>query len=391
VRIVIAPDSFKGSMSALAAAQAMAAGVCDALPDAETILVPLADGGEGTVDAMAAAVPGSKTIPRRVIGPLGGDVSAELAVLADERHTVVVEMAAASGLTLVDPERRDPMRSSTFGTGQVIEYALSVPGIRRMVIGLGGSATNDCGVGALAALGVAFFDGEGRSIDGVPNAGTLPLISRADACKAPDTRGIEIIIACDVTNPLCGPNGAAAVFGPQKGVTPEMVPILDGYLAGFAPILDRIESQRRPAAASALDSTPIAQRPGAGAAGGLAAALMSVFPEAHVRPGIDIVLEVSGFDRLLEHADLVITGEGKLDAQTLSGKTIGGILRRTKPRGIRAIALAGMVDQASADKLRPYGLESAHALMDMTDSVEDAMAHGPELLRALARRVLAWS
>ncbi len=383
MKILIAPDSFKGSLTAVDAAAAMARGVTRAFPEAEIVTVPLGDGGEGTVDAMVAAVPDSKRSIRRVTGPFGAPVDAHFGILGDGK-TAVVEMAAASGITLVDPSELDPLAATTFGTGELIRAALGEPGIEHLIIGLGGSATNDGGAGALQALGVRFIGSSGHYVHEPIIAGELDWIEVVEAAVDYLPIRLCVTIACDVTNPLTGPNGASAVFGPQKGADPATVAILDSLLSQFASHLDDLYEQR-----GGYNDTPIAQRPGAGAAGGLGAGLMALFPAADFRPGIDVVLDAARFDAHLADADLVLTGEGKLDSQTLSGKAIDGVLRRTRAAGVPAIAFAGVVDPATAATLGTLGLESAHALLPRAASVADAMARAAELLEAAVAEALA--
>ncbi|HEX5322194.1 MAG TPA: glycerate kinase, partial [Capsulimonadaceae bacterium] len=245
MKVVIAPDSFKGSLTAKDAAEAMAAAVHQARPDVETQSFPLGDGGDGTVDALVAAVPGSRKVHCRVMGPLGEPVRAYYGLLGQQGHPAVVEMAAASGLTLVPEDKRDPLETTTYGTGELIGYAAGEPGVDRVIVGLGGSATNDGGAGALQALGVCFFDRSGIELPSPIRARDLPRIARADWRRAGALQERLIVtIACDVTNPLCGAMGASYVFGPQKGATPEVARELDDILYGFSPILDRMYQER---------------------------------------------------------------------------------------------------------------------------------------------------
>jgi glycerate kinase len=362
----------------------MARGIRRAIPDAEIALVPLGDGGEGTVDAMVAAVPGSRRVTKRVIGPIGASVDATFGVLGPDGATAVIEMAAASGITLVSAEDLDPLAATTFGTGELIRAAISEPGVSRLVIGIGGSATNDGGVGALQALGVRFIGSAGDYLPEPIVAGELDDIEVIESAVDYLPVHLKVTVACDVTNPLTGPNGASTIFGPQKGADPATVAILEGLLCRFSSHLDDLYEQR-----GGYSATPIGQRPGAGAAGGLGAGLMAVFPAAEFRPGIDVVLDAADFDKQLADADLVLTGEGKLDSQTLSGKAIDGILRRTRAAKVPAIAFAGAVESAAADTLATLGLESAHALMSKANSVADAMERAAELLEELVYEALS--
>ncbi|MDR3707522.1 MAG: glycerate kinase [Capsulimonadaceae bacterium] len=383
MKIIIAIDSFKGSLSATEAADAVARGIQRVAANTIIRKNPLGDGGEGTVDALAAAIPASQIFQANVHGPLGSPVDARFAVLGPDGRVAAIEMAAASGITLIRPSERNPLRTSTYGVGELIRAALSRPGVTELVVGLGGSATNDGGSGALQALGVEFTDRNGEKIGHPITGGDVQEIAGFDSPGGVFENLVSLTLACDVTNPLCGTLGASAVFGPQKGATSELVTRLDGDLARFASILDRLCKAR-----GGRHGGPIADIPGAGAAGGLSAGLLAFFPGAVLRPGIDIVLDTVGFDGLLDDADLVITGEGKLDSQTLGGKAIDGVLRRAAARSVPAIAFAGAVEASSAAALAPRGLRAAYGLMEIASSVEDAMSHAGELLEELvAQRI----
>ena len=303
MKIVIAPQSFKGSISALEAARAIERGVRAAAPEAETVLVPVADGGDGTLDALVDST-GGQVFRSTVTGPLGRPLDAVWGVMGDGR-TAIVEMALASGLALIPPRRRDPRITTTRGTGEIIKEALD-RGFSRIIVGLGGSATNDGGAGMASALGVHFWDAEGCPLPG--GGAALDRLARIDASGLHPALAQAVIVgATDVTNPLCGPTGASAIYGPQKGASPEIVAELDAALGNFARVV-RQDLGR-----------DVAERPGAGAAGGLGAGLM-VFTGAELRSGIDMVCEVLEFDRHLEGADLVITGEGRADHSTIYDK-----------------------------------------------------------------------
>jgi glycerate kinase len=375
MKIVIAPDSFKGSLSAADAAEAMAAGVKQVFPNAETVLIPLADGGEGTVDAWIRACGGRLEV-RRVTGPLGETMSASFGALADDDRTAVVETAAASGLTLVPMDRRNPLHTTTYGTGELIRHAIE-SGTRRVIIGLGGSATNDGGAGALQALGVRFVDPQGAPIP-IPATGTtLASIVAFDGSAAMAIPGdVEIVLASDVMNPLIGEAGASAVYGPQKGATPEMVAALDMALTHYASILARDLG------------VDVANVPGAGAAGGLGAALMAFFG-AHSRSGIDLILDAAGFDDAAVDADFVITGEGSIDGQTLSGKAVAGVVSRIKKLGgAVVIAVGGIVDDAAREDLNRAGVDFIEAASPADMPRDEAMARAAELVEAATSRVL---
>ncbi len=323
-RIVVAADSFKGSLSSLEVGEAVAAGVSEVMPDVECVIVPVADGGEGTVEALVAAL-GGEFVMSRVTGPLGDVVEAKYGICGD---TAVIEMAAASGLPLINKEKRNPWLATSFGTGELIRDALQ-RGCRKFLIGLGGSATNDAGVGMLQALGFNFLDKDGNEVG--RGGGELDRIVKIDSTHAlPELQESEFIVACDVNNPLTGPNGASRVFGPQKGADSTMVEKLDDALKSFA----RVVKEER--------GEDVSTFPGAGAAGGMGFAFL-VFLNSHLQRGVEMVLEAVNFDTLLQDADLVITGEGRLDAQTVMGKTPYGVLKHAKELDVPVIAIGGSV------------------------------------------------
>ncbi|TBU94801.1 glycerate kinase [Stutzerimonas kirkiae] len=363
MKIVIAPDSFKESLSAPAVAAAIARGWLQVYPQAECLLRPMADGGEGTVDAVLAAVGGERR-ECRVSGPLGDTVTAHWGWL--DEATAVIEMAAASGLHLVPREHRDIRRASSHGTGELILQALDA-GATRIILGLGGSATNDAGAGLLQALGMRFLDARGHAL---PAGGAaLANLDQLDLSGL-DARllSTRIEVAADVDNPLCGPRGASAVFGPQKGATPEYVAELDNALGHFA---------RVGAATLGEDHSRF---PGAGAAGGLGFAARA-FLKASFRPGIELVAELSGLAAALEGAELVITGEGRMDAQTLHGKAPVGVARLAHKAGVPVIALAGSLGD-DYQALYDAGIEAAFSLVPGPLSLEQAMADSASELQA---------
>jgi glycerate 2-kinase len=370
VKIVIAPDSFKGSLSAVAAAAAMAAGAREVFPGAEIVELPVGDGGEGTVEAMVRAT-GGQRVGVRVTGPLGEPVEAAYGLLGDGR-TAVVEMAAASGLGLVPPERRDARRTTSIGTGELIRAALAA-GAERLIIGIGGSATNDAGAGAMTALGARFLDAKGAELP--PGGAALAQLEHIDLShfQRPPV-GTEVVIASDVTNPLCGPTGASAIYGPQKGAGPEDVAALDAALERWAAIVARDVG------------AAVRDLPGAGAAGGLGAALRA-FLGARMERGVELVLDAVGFDRYLEGADLVLTGEGKIDAQTAFGKTIAGVGARCRARKVPALAFAGWLGDDLPD-LREIGIAGMACLLPRPMSLEEAMRDAAALLRSAVTRTL---
>jgi glycerate kinase len=334
VRVVVAPDKFKGSLGAADVAAALAAGVRDVLPDARCVLVPMADGGDGTVEAFLAG--GAQARGLTVSGPLGVPVEAEYARAGE---LAVIEMAAASGLVLPGP--RNARRATTRGTGELLRDALD-GGAIRIVLGIGGSATTDGGAGALAALGARFLDASGTELDPTPEA--LVRLERVDLTGLdPRLRAVDLAIACDVDNPLLGPHGAAAVYGPQKGASADDVAFLDGVLARLADAL------------AAAGGRELRDVPGAGAAGGLGWALASVCG-ARLERGVVLVAAARGLAEALRGADLCLTGEGRIDVQTLHGKVVDGVADVARAAGVPVIAFGGSVDPAAEPALRARGV-----------------------------------
>jgi glycerate kinase len=374
MKIVIAPDSFKESLSALQVASAIEAGMREIWPDATYVKVPVADGGEGTVQAMIDAT-GGKLVEHAVTGPLGEKVAAFYGLVegATEGALAVIEMAAASGLESVPPARRNPMLTTSRGTGELIRMALDA-GARRFVLGVGGSATNDGGAGMLQALGVRLLDLDGREIG--PGGGELARLDRIDITSLDARVGeSEFQIACDVANPLVGPQGASAIFGPQKGATPEMVAQLDANLRHYADIVKRDLGQS------------VADMPGAGAGGGIAAAMV-VFLKGRLRPGVEIVTEAVGLDAHVADADLVVTGEGRIDGQTVQGKTPMGVARVARAHGKPVIGIGGSL-ALDAGAVHEHGIEAVFAAVGRPCSLEEALAAGADNLRLAARNVAA--
>lgn len=358
MKIVLAPDSFKGSLSASRACAAMQRGVARVYPDAEVELCPLADGGEGSLDALLTATGGyDKTV--RVRGPLGQSVEACWGILPDGKG--VIEMAQASGLTLLAPEKRDAKAASTFGTGQLIAAALTA-NCREILVAIGGSATTDGGAGALAALGIRFWDERGVVLwEGGAN---LAKLHTADLRFFDERlKKVSFTLLCDVSNPLTGSNGAARVYGPQKGATPEDVEILDAALANFAAVTSRTLGR------------DLSNQPGAGAAGGLGFGLMA-YCGAAVRPGVEVVMEAVGFAEKLAGADLVLTGEGSIDAQTMNGKVVAGVCRAAK---VPVVAFGGRVE-LNREQMDRMGLHSAFAIADEERGIEYSMENAAALL-----------
>src|SRR5213080_886290 len=342
MRIVIAPNAFKGSLSALQAAEAIRDGVLAAAADADLVLVPIADGGDGTVDALIAATDGERRT-LRVRGPLTDHVDADYGVI-DNGKTAVIEMAKAAGLALVPSQRRDPRVTTTYGVGELLQHAYD-NGARHFIVGIGGSATNDGGAGMAQALGYHLLDDEGHELS--PGGLALKRLARIHVGGIhANWKQAEVDVACDVTNPLTGPNGASAVYGPQKGGTPEMVAELDAALKQFA------EISRRDL------GVDVEQLPGAGAAGGLGAGLVA-FTGARLRPGAEMVMEALRLDDRLAGAGLVITGEGRLDSQTARfGKGPAAVARHARLAGIPVVAIGGSVADETELRLLFDGLEA---------------------------------
>jgi len=359
--IILAPDSFKESLTARQVCVAMQAGLEQVFPDARYVHVPMADGGEGTVQSLVDATGG--TVRRaRVTGPLGGAVEAEFGILGDG-ETAVVEMAAASGLELVPAADRDVRRATTYGTGELISVCLDL-GARRLVLGIGGSATNDGGAGMAQALGAQLLDGSGRTLP--PGGAALANLARIDVSGLdPRLRDCAIEVASDVTNPLTGPTGASAVYGPQKGATPADVTELDAALEHYADIVRRDLGRS------------VGQVPGAGAAGGLGAGLLA-FTRARIGSGIDIVIRLTGLVDHVAQADLVLTGEGRMDGQTRYGKTPFGVASVARAAGTPVIGIAGSVGE---------GVEELAEYFDAIIPVIGRVAPLPEVLAEAASNV----
>ena len=370
IKVIIAPQEFKGTLSALAAAEAIDRGVRAALPEAETVLVPVADGGDGTLDALVEGS-GGRVFRSVVTGPLGQPLEALWGVMGDG-HTAVVEMALASGLALVPPQLRNPSITTTRGTGEIINEALA-RGFSRIVVGLGGSATNDGGAGMASALGARFLDAEDHTL---PDGGAaLARLAKVDVSNLnPKLAHTSISGATDVTNPLCGPTGASAVYGPQKGASPEMVAELEAALKNYDRVLRRDLG------------TDVGERPGAGAAGGLGAGLMA-FAGAELQSGIDMVCEVVDFDAHLQGADLVITGEGRADRSTTFNKAPVGVAGRALARGVPTLLLAGGLGPGHQE-LYQHGIAAMVCIADGPMSFRQSLGRTAELLEGAAERAL---
>ncbi|MGL5344643.1 MAG: glycerate kinase [Plesiomonas sp.] len=355
MKIVIAPDSYKESLTAMEVATAIESGFRKILPDAEYVKLPMADGGEGTVQSLIDAT-GGEIIHCQVTGPLGEQVDAFYGLMGDQQ-TAVIEMAAASGLHLVTPEQRNPLQTTTYGTGELILAALE-RGVHRIIIGIGGSATNDGGIGMAQALGIHLLDKQGKEIG--YGGGALARLATIDMSGLdPRLAHIEIEVACDVDNPLCGLKGASQVFGPQKGATPEMVAQLDANLAHYA---DLMQVQL---------GCDVKNRAGAGAAGGLGAALMGLL-QASLRPGIDIVMDAVNLCDVVCDADLVITGEGRIDSQTIHGKTPIGVARAAKQFNKPVIGIAGCLAN-DCDVVHLHGIDAVFSVVPRSVSLAEAL------------------
>ena len=370
MKIVIAPQGFKGSLDATRVAQAIEEGVKRALPQAVTVLKPMADGGEGTVRALISAS-GGKIVSTRVTGPLGDKVSAGWGIFPDGT-SAVIEMAATSGITLIPSGRLNPLLTTTYGTGELILAALE-HGCRSIIVGLGGSATNDGGAGMAQAIGARLLDKEGRDL--LPGGAALIKLQHIDV-SAIDTRitDSEILAATDVTNPLCGEKGSSAVYGPQKGATPEMVEQLDVALEHYADVIKRDLG---------INVTDV---PGAGAAGGLGAGLLA-FTGAKIISGIEVVIEASGLVAELHDADLVFTGEGRLDGQSAYGKVPAGVARRAKQFGVPVIAITGSLGNGYESIYR-LGVNSVLVTAPGPVSLEESMANAAPLIVDAAERAM---
>ncbi|MBR7837157.1 glycerate kinase [Actinospica durhamensis] len=368
--MVIAPDKFKGSLTALEVAEAVAAGLRTARPQVELRCVPVADGGDGTVDAAVSA--GFERRAARVRGPLGEPVSAHFAV---SNHTAVVELAEASGLRRLAPGVFDPLHASTYGTGELIRAALDA-GARTLVLGVGGSASTDGGAGMLAALGARFLDNSGGELE--PCGASLTEVASVDLSGLDERIGqTEVILATDVDNPLLGTFGAAAVYGPQKGAAPEDVLALETGLGRLVDVLTKQLGEHAVAAAA---------QPGAGSAGGVGYGAI-VGLGARVRPGIELMLELLGVEQAMRGASLAVTGEGSLDEQSLRGKAPVGVARLAALHGVRTVAVCGRLT-LTQDQLHRAGIARALALTELEPDVERSMADAASLLTALAPRLL---
>jgi glycerate kinase len=362
VKVLVAPNAFKGSLTASQAAAAIARGVREALPDAEVVEVPVADGGDGTVEALVSANHGEYRSVE-VQGPLGDPVTAQYGLI-DSGRTAVIEMATASGLTLIPPDRRDPRRASTYGFGQLLEAVRSA-GVSGVIAGIGGSATNDGGAGMAQALGYRLLDAEGKDL--VRGGAALARLTRIDSSGFDRSwSSVKVRVACDVTNPLTGPHGASAVYGPQKGADEQMIRELDAALGRLAMVIERDLGKR------------VADVPGAGAAGGAGAGLLA-FLDAELLPGAPLVVDATGLDAHLAGADLVITGEGQIDEQTAYGKAPGEVAKRAKAAGVPVLLLAGSKGPGW-EALKELGVSSVQTLREEGEDLEQSIRDADRML-----------
>lgn len=369
MKIVIAPDSFKESLTALEVAQAIHTGFARIFPDADYCLIPMADGGEGSVQSLIDATQGSLQ-KIMVKAPLVNSVEAFFG-LSGDKQTAFIEMAAASGLHLVPFEQRNPLITTSFGTGELIKAALDL-GVKKILLGIGGSATNDAGAGMLQALGVKFLNSSQQEIGF--GGEQLSQIERIDLSQL-DSRlqNVEIIVACDVDNPLCGERGASAIFGPQKGATVEMVQTLDSALAHFA---EKVKQQL---------GIDIADKAGSGAAGGMGGGLQ-ILPQVQLKAGVEIIIEATHLAEKLQDADLVITGEGRMDAQSIAGKTPIGVARTAKVFGKPVIAIVGCLRE-DYPVVYQYGIDAVFPIIRQLNTLEDTLKLGHDNLISAAENI----
>ena len=370
MKFVLAPDSFKESMTSMEACLAMERGIKKVFEDAECIKVPMADGGEGTVDALVNATDG-EFVEVEVTDPLGRRINARYGILGDG-NTAVIEMAKASGIELIKREERNPYITTTYGTGELIKDAVN-RGIKHILIGIGGSATNDAGAGMLQALGVKLLDSEKQEIPfGGASLEKVEYIEKGNIDEL--LKDVTIEVACDVTNPLVGENGASHIFGPQKGATPEMVEVLDNNLRHFASKVNEVLG---------ID---IANAAGSGAAGGLGGALLA-FLDAELKSGIDLVIKYTNLEDKVKDCDYVFTGEGAIDGQTIFGKTPMGVLKVGNKHNIPVMAFAGKVDPESSN-LYDEGMNSIHCIMRGVENLDDALKNGSSNLERTTESVV---
>lgn len=368
MKIVVAPDSFKESMTAKEVCEYIEKGLKAVSKNWEIIKIPMADGGEGTLDALIDSTKG-KIFYEQTVGPLGDDLTSRFGILG-EKNIAVIEMASTSGLELISPEKRNPYITTTFGTGQLILKALDL-NVEKIILGIGGSATNDGGAGMLQALGAKLLDENNNQIG--YGGYELSRLKKIDFSELDERlKKVEILVACDVTNPLTGENGASHIFGKQKGATPEMIKVLDRNLLLYSKIIEKDLGIK-------VDDIP-----GAGAAGGLGAGLLAL--GANLKKGIDIVIEASELEKKIVGADIVITGEGSIDGQTRFGKTPYGVVMVAKKQGIPTITLAGNVGK-DIDILYDYGFDAIFSIMQGVETLESALENGKLNLEKTAKNI----
>ncbi|WP_109077859.1 glycerate kinase [Aggregatibacter kilianii] len=369
MKIVIAPDSFKESLTALEVASAIETGFKRVFPDAEYVKLPMADGGEGTVQSLVDAT-GGKLVEYDVVAPLGNAVQSFFGLSGDGK-TAIIEMAAASGLHLVDPEQRNPLNTTSYGTGELIKHALDL-GVQHIILGIGGSATNDGGVGMLQALGIRFLDAQQQEI-GYGGAQLANIAQIEMTNLDPRLAQVHIEVACDVNNPLCGERGASAIFGPQKGATPDMVAQLDAALAHFAEIAQRDCGKN------------IKDQAGAGAAGGMGGGLL-LLPKVELKAGVQIVLDNLQLADKVQDADLVITGEGRMDAQSILGKTPIGVARTAKQFNKPVIAIVGCLRE-DYEVVYEHGIDVVFPIIRQLAPLPEILKQGGENLVSTAQNI----
>lgn len=370
MKVVIAPDSFKGCLNAQSVAKAMEQGIRRVDPNIVTKLIPMADGGEGTVEALITAL-GGELIRTRVTGPLREEVESYFGLLNDKR-TAVIELAATAGLNLVPPELRNPLITTTYGFGELIRQALDA-GAQKLILGIGGSCTNDGGAGMLEALGVKFLDNKGQNIG--LGGGCLADLGKIDVSGLdPRLLNTEVIVACDVINPLCGPEGASAVYGPQKGATSEMVSMLDNNLSHYS---DRIFE---------CTGRQVKDIPKTGAAGGVGAGLIA-FLNVRLEPGSQVIMDAAGMESVISDADLVITGEGLTDRQTQYGKVPFAVVREAAKYGVPVVCLSGGITE-DARLLYNHGFSGVFSITEGPISLNEAIIKAEALLERAAERIL---
>lgn len=370
--IIVASDSFKGSLSSLEVGRSICEGIHSLYPEDRILIVPVADGGEGTVDAILTSREG-KRISRVVKGPLGQEVEASYGLI-DNGKTAVIEMAEASGITLIDKEALDVMQASTYGTGELIKDAIE-KGVRKLYIGLGGSATNDGGIGLAAALGIRFLDETGRFLEPIPaNLSKMSSIDTRQKMKIP--ANLDIILLVDVDNPLCGERGASFVYGPQKGGKSEELVALDQALNRYADLVSELTGRHEK------------ETPGAGAAGGLGFALMTFF-KAKVQRGITTILDLIGIEEKIAGADLVITGEGHMDSQSVNGKTPIGVAQLAKKYQVPTVAIVGGAS-THLEVLYDEGISGVFDIINQPMSLEEAVTDAPTLITNTSKNIISF-